>query len=745
MSRLKTLAGYLVMLGCTGIAFYFIRARGMTLTAPEPSGDAPLFGATQKAAHVDTLLHVLIALLVVIVLARGIGKLFALFHQPPVIGEIVAGIMLGPSLLGRVAPEAAQFILPAQVAPFLQILAQVGVILFMFLVGVELDPALMRKRGHATVAISHASILAPFLLGSLLGLAIYPTLSTRDVPFTAFALFMGVSMSVTAFPVLARILTDRKMQRSRMGVIALTCAAVDDVTAWCLLALVVSVVQSRGGSGVYTGVLAIAYIAGAIFLIRPLMVRLARYAGNRGQLTQGVMALVFLALLLSSLATDLIGIHAVFGAFVLGAVIPHDSLLGKELINRLEDLVVVLFLPAFFAFTGMRTQIGLVSGWQNWAMCGVIILIASLGKFGGSAIAARLTGLGWRDSAALGILMNTRGLMELIVLNIGLELRVISPTLFAMLVIMAVVTTFMTTPILHLLTRGQASEETAKPAPPRLRKAEGVLVPISNPEGTRTLIELASAATRHDDPRPRMLALVRRPLGGVRTNLMQVEEAAPQSPVLTQAMDYARERGAEIDAQALWTEDPAADILAAARDPNIRWVLLGFHRPVFGADALGGVIRSVFERASEAQIDAAVVIHAHDHALETMAAIVDSSPDGVATLDLACRIAGEGKRPLRVIMVPRLGSEPEPALQDMLRRAGRDSGRWLHTDVLGRDHKTHLTQKTSADLVLIGSSLADELGLPLEDIPHPERCVVVVRGGSVRESQPDIQPKAAAS
>jgi Kef-type K+ transport system membrane component KefB len=722
MSRLRTLAGYLVMIGCTGIAFYFIRARGMTLTAPEPSGDTPVFGAMQKAAHVDTLLHVLLALLVVIVLARGIGKLFALLHQPAVIGEIVAGILLGPSLLGRVSPELAHFVLPAQVAPFLQILAQVGVILFMFLVGVELDPALMRKRGHATVAISHASILAPFLLGSLLGLVIYPMLSTRDVPFTAFALFMGVSMSVTAFPVLARILTDRKMQRSRMGVIALTCAAVDDVTAWCLLALVVSVVQSRGGSGLYTGLLAMAYIAGAIFLVRPLMVRLARYAGNRGQLTQGVMAIVFLALLLSSLATDLIGIHAVFGAFVLGAVIPHDSLLGKELINRLEDLVVVLFLPAFFAFTGMRTQIGLVSGWQNWVMCGVIILVASVGKFGGSAIAARLTGLGWRDSAALGILMNTRGLMELIVLNIGLELRVISPTLFAMLVIMAVVTTFMTTPILHLLTRGQKSEENAGPAARPERKAEGVLVPISNPEGTRTLIELASAATRHDDPRPRMLALVR-----------------------TQAMDYARERGADIDAQALWTEDPASDILAAARDPNIRWVLLGFHRPVFGADALGGVIRSVFERASEAQIDAAVVIHAHDHALETVAAIVDSSPDGVATLDLACRIAGEGKRPLRVIMVPRLGSEPEPALQDMLRRAGRDSGRWLHTDVLGRDHKSHLTQKTSADLVLIGSSLADELGLPLEDIPHPERCVVVVRGGSNPEAQPDIQPQAAAS
>lgn len=259
------------MLAGTGAAFYFIRQRGMQLDAPAPPPGTPVFGGAGAAAHVDALLHVLLALLVVIVVARGIGKLFTFIHQPPVIGEIVAGILLGPSLLGRVAPQLAHFVLPPTVAPFLGILAQVGVILFMFLVGVELDPALLRKRGHSTVAISHASILAPFLLGSVLGLLIYPTLSTRDVPFTAFALFMGVSMSVTAFPVLARILTDRKMQKSRMGVIALTCAAVDDVTAWCLLALVVSVVQSRGGSGLMTGVLAVAYIAGAILLIRPLM------------------------------------------------------------------------------------------------------------------------------------------------------------------------------------------------------------------------------------------------------------------------------------------------------------------------------------------------------------------------------------------------------------------------------------------------------------------------------------------
>ncbi|HEX9102592.1 MAG TPA: cation:proton antiporter, partial [Polyangia bacterium] len=442
-SPLRTMLGYAIMLGAAAVAYWLIRLRGVGLMPPEPAAGQPLFGPAGGAAHVDALMHVLLALVVVIVVARGVGSLFAYFAQPPVVGEILAGILLGPSVLGRFAPMAQSFLLPKEVAPFLGVLSNVGVILYMFLVGVELDPTLLRKRGHATVAISHASIVTPFLLGALLALYVYPTLATRDVPFTVFSLFMGVSMSVTAFPVLARILTDRRMHKSRMGVIALTCAAIDDVTAWCLLAFVVSVAQARASGAFVTVASAVGYIALMVLVARPAMVRLSRLYGIKGRLTQGVMAIVFVALLLSALATDAIGIHAVFGAFALGAVIPHDSGLARELTDRLEDLVVVLLLPAFFAFTGLRTQIGLVTTGDQWIICGLIILVASAGKFGGSFVAARLTGLGWRDSSALGVLMNTRGLMELIVLNIGLELRVLSPTLFAMLVLMAIVTTFM--------------------------------------------------------------------------------------------------------------------------------------------------------------------------------------------------------------------------------------------------------------------------------------------------------------
>ena len=447
-----TLAVYAVMLAATVGGFFLIRARGETLTAPVPSvaaATADNAPTTIKPTN-DALFHVLLALAAVVVTGRLLGTLFTRIGQPPVIGEVIAGIVLGPSLLGRIAPEASAYLLPQSVAPYLGIIAQLGVILYMFTVGLELDTSHLRQRGHTALAISHASIIAPFLLGALLALGIYPTLSSRDVPFTVFALFLGVAMSITAFPVLARILTDRKMTQTPLGVVALTCAAIDDVTAWCLLALVVGVAQASIGSAVKVFALTLGYVALMFLVVRPVIARFAPRFEN-GPPSQTWMAAMFVGLLISALTTELIGIHAIFGAFLAGAVIPHDSLAARELIRKLEDIVATLLLPAFFAFTGMRTQIGLVSGFEQWLLCGLIITVATLGKFGGTLAAARLTGLGWRESSALGILMNTRGLMELIVLNVGLDLGVISPTVFAMMVLMALVTTLATTPILRLL------------------------------------------------------------------------------------------------------------------------------------------------------------------------------------------------------------------------------------------------------------------------------------------------------
>ncbi len=714
------------------IAFELIRLVGARIGAPAPAAGAPLFGAGETVGRVDTLLHVLLALVVVIVTARTVGTLFRHIHQPPVVGEILAGILLGPSLLGRLAPAWSAFILPPAVAPFLGVLAQVGVILYMFLVGLEMDPSLLRQRGQATVGIAHASIVVPFLLGGLLALALYPRLSSSDVPFTCFALFVGVSMSVTAFPVLARILTDRDIHRTQVGAVALTCAAVGDVSAWVLLAFVVSVVQAKMAGALLTFVLTLGFIALMALVVRPVMVRLALVYGNRGRLTQGVIASIFVALLLSSLATDLIGIHAVFGAFALGAVIPHDSGMARELTDRLEDLVVVLLLPAFFAFTGLRTEIGLVSGGSQWLACAAIVVVASVGKFGGTALAARATGFGWRDASALGVLMNTRGLMELIVLDIGLELRVISATLFAMLVLMAVATTMATTPLLHLVTRGRRLDEPlAEPAP--VARRGGVLLPLSNPVGMRPLVDLALAATRREDPSPRVLALVRRPGGGVRSGLREIEQReAPRAPLLLEAADYARSRGARIDVQAMWTDDPASDILSVAREPQIGWILLGFHRAVFGADLLGGVVREILVRAGGEHLDVGVVIHGSERPVDRVVAVVDASDDGRAALDLAARVALGRGAALQAVVAPANGGEPEPALQALLKDAARSAGRWLHTDVLLARSREELEKKATGALTIIGHRLTDEIGLPLG--ADPERCVVVVRGGAAGAS-----------
>jgi Kef-type K+ transport system membrane component KefB len=433
------------MVVATIAAFFVIRAYGERLQAPAPAIAAgPAEAALQPG---DVLVHVLIALVAVIAVGQLLARLFAFVHQPPVIGEVVAGILLGPSLIG---PQASASILPPRVAPFLGIISQLGVILYMFIVGLELNAGLIKGRARAAVATSHASILLPFLFGSLLALVLYPRLSTSDVPFTNFALFVGVAMSITAFPVLARILTDLALTRTELGVVALSCAATDDVTAWCLLAFVVGVAKAQLDTGLIVVAGTVAYIAAMLFIVRPLVVRLARHPAAK-RLSRTAAGVVFVMLLASALTTELIGIHAIFGAFLLGALVPHDSDFARDFARRAEQIVTVLLLPAFFALTGMRTRIDLLSGVGPWLLCGVIILVATLGKFGGTFVAGRLTGLDWRNAAALGALMNTRGLMELIVLNIGLDLGVISPTLFAMMVLMALVTTMLTSPVVRAL------------------------------------------------------------------------------------------------------------------------------------------------------------------------------------------------------------------------------------------------------------------------------------------------------
>ena len=401
------------------------------------------------------LVSVLVALAVVMVTARVVGAMFKRLGQPAVIGEVIGGLLLGPSLLGRISPEGAATLLPSESAPFLGVIAQLGVILYMFLIGLELDLGVLRSRVAATVTISIASIALPFGLGALLAGSLYEAWAPDGIGFRSFALFLGVSMSITAFPVLARILDDRGLQRTPIGILALTCAAINDAVAWCLLAFVVGVTQATTGAAARTIVLTVIYVVLMLTAGRKIMVATVARVDASPNVGERSLALVLVAVLLSALATEFIGIHAIFGAFLVGAIIPHESIIAKHATDRLQDLVRVMFLPAFFAFTGLRTEIGLVQSLDEWLLCGVIIAVATAGKFGGTLLAAKVVGLDWRDSAALGILMNTRGLVELIVLNIGLDLGVITPRLFTMLVIMALVTTIMTSPILSQLLRAQ--------------------------------------------------------------------------------------------------------------------------------------------------------------------------------------------------------------------------------------------------------------------------------------------------
>lgn len=399
-----------------------------------------------------TSLALLLAQLATIILvSRALGVVMRWLGQPMVIAEMLAGIALGPSLFGLLFPGAFNALFPVASFGTLKILSQVGLVLFMFLVGLELDPALLRGRRHASVLISHASIVLPFLLGAGAAHWLHAGYAPSGVAFLPFALFMGTAMSVTAFPVLARILTERGLFQSRVGSIAIACAAVDDVTAWCLLAFVVAMARSHGLSeALLTIALSLAFIVFMLAVARPALRRLGqRIVETRGSLTPGVVATVLFLLLLSAAITEIIGIHALFGAFLFGAALPKDTPLAKALAAKLESVAVLLLLPLFFAFSGLRTRIGLVSGVEQWLVVALIVSLATLGKFGGSTLAARITGLRWREANAIGVLMNTRGLMELIVLNVGMDLGVISPTLFAILVIMALVTTFATTPILH--------------------------------------------------------------------------------------------------------------------------------------------------------------------------------------------------------------------------------------------------------------------------------------------------------
>ena len=397
------------------------------------------------------LFHLVLQIAVILVAARLVGFLFQKIHQPQVMGEMVAGILLGPSLLGWLAPGVSAALFPPASLSYLNALSQVGLVVFMFVVGLALNPSDLHGYGHAAVLTSHVSIVAPFCLGGLTALYLYPRLSDDGVTFTGFALFMGAAMSITAFPVLARILTERGLLRSRMGTMAIACAAVDDVTGWCILAYIVVLVRVTHAARPAWVTIAgsLAYVLIMVFVVRRILPAFEREFRKRDRLSDNLVAVIVVLVLVSALATEWLGIHLLFGAFLMGAIMPKTPEFTHYLLHKFESVTVVLLLPLFFAFTGLRTRIGVGGGRAIWFYSAIVIVVAITGKLGGSMFAARLAGMPWREAASLGILMNTRGLMELVILNIGLDIGVISPAMFSIMVLMALVTTFMTTPLLE--------------------------------------------------------------------------------------------------------------------------------------------------------------------------------------------------------------------------------------------------------------------------------------------------------
>lgn len=659
--------------------------------------------------HASALSVLLLQIFLILIVSRIMGALAARIGQPKVVGEMLAGIMLGPSLLGWIAPGAWAFLFPPFSQDLLHALAQIGVIFFLFLIGLELDTRLLRERGQAALVISQLSIIAPFLLGAALTLFLYPRVF-NDGPHMSFAivaLFMGAAMSITAFPVLARILTERGLQRTPLGALAITCAAFNDVAAWCMLAFVIALGRAEGlVPGLITVGLSAVYTAIMFFLVRPLLKRLEGLYERRGSSEQAILSLIFLLTLLSAAATDWIGIHALFGAFLLGAIMPKNSRFLGFVTERLEGFTVLFLLPIFFAYAGLKTQIGLLDNATLWGLTGLVVLTACVGKFGGSFIAALASGIHWRESAALGILMNTRGLVELVLLTIGLQLGIITDAVFAMMVIMALATTAMTTPILHwvyprkLLEAVIARELDAT-------KDFRVMVPISRPESAGGLARVCAAlAPAGGSGKVYALGLQQATIHetlGITYPHCDLASGEGLRALLAETSG----RGITAEPIAFISRDIASDIARAARAKQADLILMGYHKSFFGEAMFGGVVHRVL---TGADTDVAILV---DRGLGQKLKVLvpyQGTPHDRLAVSLVRRMASDPDIHVTILHVAPPGQSPDSraGAPGVRKQSFPDSVEiWVVEDVGPID--AVVQQAGDFDLIVIG--LSEEWGI----------------------------------
>lgn len=459
----KSITFYLLMICVFGSLMYFIAKEGeghqvedaMTAAYDAPKNMQEGFALFKNLLmnHVESTIGILLLQIITILIAvRIFGWLFLKIGQPTVIGEIVAGIVLGPSVLGHLLPEVSEFLFRPESLASINILSEFGLILFMFAIGMELDITEVRKKLKETILISHTSTIVPFFFGMLTAYFLYDTYAHKTTPFLSFSLFVGIAMSITAFPVLARIIQEKGLTRSHLGTITLASAANGDITAWCLLAVVVAIAQAGSMlSATYNILFSFLYILAMFVVVRPFLRVVGHLYHNKEVVNKGLVALMFLLLIISAYLTEILGLHALFGAFIAGVVMPSNVKFRKIMTEKVEDVSLSLLLPLFFVSTGLRTEIGLLNTPELWGICFVFIIVAIAGKFGGALFSARFVGESWKDSFYIGALMNTRGLMELVVLTIGYEMDILPPSVFVMLVLMTLVTTFMTTPLVSFI------------------------------------------------------------------------------------------------------------------------------------------------------------------------------------------------------------------------------------------------------------------------------------------------------
>jgi len=504
MKSLKNSFFYLIIIGGFSTLIYWIILKGKVLEIGQNivhnqtgNGHWNDFVASMGHNLQNPLAILLVQVITIILIARFFGWICRKIGQPSVVGEIVAGVVLGPSLIGMYFPEYSALLFPKDSLGNLQFLSQIGLIFFMFVIGMELDLKALRNKAHDAVVISHASIVIPFALGIGLAYYIYHSFAPEGVEFSSFGLFLGIAMSITAFPVLARIVQERGIHKTKLGSIVLTCAAADDVSAWCILAAVIAIVKAGSFvSSLYVMGLTLFYVIVMFKLVRPFLKKVGDLNSTRESLNKPVVAIFFLTLLFSSYAAELIGIHALFGAFLAGVIMPENNKFRNIFIEKVEDVSVIVLLPLFFVFTGLRTQIGLIDDPYLWKVTGLIILVAVVGKFFGSAFAAKIVGHNWKDSLSIGALMNTRGLMELVVLNIGYDLGVLSAQIFTMMVIMALVTTFMTGPAMDFINYIFRVKNAIIPEGISAKGKYKILISFENSEKGKKLLKVANSLVK---------------------------------------------------------------------------------------------------------------------------------------------------------------------------------------------------------------------------------------------------------